>query len=132
MNIATLRTEGSDAALEALGELLDLKVDAVWRKGDTRRRGGVNVQSGFNACVADAANPTALVAEIRGFLIKCLTLDAVLHSSELSAQLDVGISVGGSAQFSASVVFPAEDLGLCSKLGVVLSISAYPCSDEEG
>jgi len=129
MNIATLRASGSDAALASLRKAFDLKVDADWKQGEPRRRGGVHDKPGLNACVADVASPTALVVEIRAFLDKCLKHREVLSSSELSTQLDIGITVGESGQYYASIVFPPVVLNLLSELGIELSVSAYPGSD---
>ena len=131
MNTATLRALGSDSALDSLRDALDLSIIREWKKGETRRLGGVYEISGFNAdVVADAENPPSLVEEIREFLNSCLAKRILFSSSELSSQLDIGVSVGGSEQFTASVVFSPEDLESFSKLGLELSISAYPTSDD--
>ena len=132
MNTATLRALGSDAALDYLCNALDLSIIREWKKGETNRRGGVYEISGFNADVVDdAENPLSLVEEIRDFLNSCLAKIILFSSSELSSQLDIGVSVGGSEQFTASVVFSPEDLESFSKLGLELSISAYPSSDDD-
>ena len=131
MNTATLRALGSDSALDYLCNALDLSIIREWKKGETNRRGGVYEISGFNAdVVADAENPSSLLEEIRGFLNRCLSKRILFSSSDLSAQLDIGISVGSSQQFTASVVFSPEDLESFSKLGLELSVSAYPTSDD--
>ena len=131
MNTATLRALGSDSALDSLRDALDLSIIREWKKGETRRLGGVYEISGFNAdVVADAENPSSLVEEIRGFLNRCLSNRILFSSSDLSSQLDIGVSVGGSEQFTASVVFSPEDLESFSKLGLELSVSAYPTSDD--
>lgn len=107
MNIATLRAEGSDAALTSLRKAFDLEIDSDWKRGEPRRHGGVHDKSGLNACVADVTSPAELVGEIQEFINKCLKRREVFSSSELSAQLDIGITVGGSGQYLASVVFPS-------------------------
>ena len=130
MNTATLRALGSDSALDYLCDALDLSIIREWKKGETRRLGGVYEISGFNADVVDdAENPSSLVEEIREFLNRCLSKRILFSSSELSSQLDIGVSVGASQQFTASVVFSPEDLESFSKLGLELSVSAYPTSD---
>jgi hypothetical protein len=132
MNTATLRALGSDAALDYLCNALDLSIIREWKKGETNRRGGVYEISGFNADVVDdAENPSSLVEEIREFLNSYLAKSILFSSSELSSQLDIGVSVGGSEQFTASVVFSPEDLESFSKLGLELSTSAYPTSDDD-
>ncbi|MCK9505441.1 MAG: hypothetical protein M0Q95_14830 [Porticoccaceae bacterium] len=130
MNIATLRAEGSDAALTSLREAFNLEVDAGWKKGEPRRRGGVHERSGLNACIADVASATMLVAEIQAFLAMCLTRRE-LFSSELSAQVDIGITVGERGRYFASVVLPPNVLKVLAELGIELRVSAYPGSDDE-
>ena len=131
MNTATLRTLGSDSALDYLCDVLDLSIIREWGKGETSRRGGVNEIPGFNAdVVADAENPSSLLEEIRGFLNRCLSKRILFSSSDLSSQLDIGVSVGVSQQFTASVVFSPENLESFSKLGLELSVSAYPIFDD--
>lgn len=129
MNIAVLRAAGSDAALASLRSTLSLNISIEWKKGDPRRQGGIHDGSGFNVSVADVSTPVALVKEIREFLKKCKAQDAVLSSAELTTQLDIGIGVGLSEQYLASVVFTPDDMRSFSELGLELSVSAYPQSD---
>ena len=131
MNVATLRATGSAAALAAVRAVLNLDVDREWKKGDPRRPGVVQEHAGFNACVADVDDPAALMAKLREFLVTCKARGAVLASPELSTQLDVGFSVGGSRQFSASLVFAPSDMRLLAALGIELRVSAYPVSSDE-
>lgn len=60
MNVATLRTSGTDADLGFLKNALDLTVDREWKRGESRRTGRVNAESGFNADIADEVNPDTL------------------------------------------------------------------------
>ena len=86
MNTATLRALGSDSSLDYLCNALDLSIIREWKKGETRRLGGVYEISGFNAdVVADAENPSSLVEEIREFLNSCLAKRILFSSSELSS-----------------------------------------------
>jgi hypothetical protein len=48
----------------------------------------------------------------------------------LSAELSVGVTVGDSDQFVASVALSASDILLLGSLGIALSVTAYPTSDE--
>ena len=124
MNIATLRAEGSDAAVTSLREALNLEVDADWKRGEPMRRGGVHERSGLNACIADVASATILVSEIQAFLSKCITRREVF-SPELSTQVDIGITIGKPGRYSASVVLPPSVLKDIAELGIELSVSAY-------
>jgi len=130
MNIATLRAEGSDAALTLLREAFNLEVDAHWKKGEPRRRGGVYERSGLNACITDVASAAMLVEEIKAFLSKCIKRREVF-SSELSAQVDIGITAGEPGRYFASVILPPSVLKDLAELGIELSVSAYPGSDDE-
>ena len=49
---------------------------------------------------------------------------------ELNARLSIGVTVGDQQQFIATFDFPNYLLELVSKLGLHLSISAYPTTDE--
>lgn len=131
MNVATLRVTGSAAALAAVRSVLSLDVDREWKKGDSRRCGAVQESSGFNACVADVDDRAVLMAKLREFLATCKTSGAILASPELSTQLDIGLSVGGCRQFSASLVLAPSDLRLLAELGIELSVSAYLVSGDD-
>jgi len=130
MNLATLRVEGADSSLEQLKNVLQLACDVEWRKGDRRRSGSVHALSGFNAGVAEAENPRMLISLVRSFLKKCKEKDVVLSRLNLKAELDVGIFVGSSEQYVASVLFTPADLLLCAECGINLRVTGYPTSDE--
>lgn len=130
MNLAILRVEGTDSSLEQLKKVLRLACDAEWREGDRRRNGTVHALSGFNATVAEAEDPRVLTSLIRSFLKQCKEKDVVLSSLNLEAELDVGILVGSSEQYVASVLFTPADLLLCAECGIELRVTAYPTSDE--
>jgi hypothetical protein len=130
MNLATLRVEGKDSALDALKKALSLECDSQWNKGDKRRNGGVHALSGFNATVADAGNPRELVSLIRAFLARCKEKGIVFPCLNVEAELAVGFTVGDSEQFVASVEFSPSDLLSCAECGISLSVTAYPTSDE--
>ncbi|PYV29834.1 MAG: hypothetical protein DMG09_28875 [Acidobacteria bacterium] len=46
------------------------------------------------------------------------------------AVIDVGLTVGTSDQFTASVTLTQADLALLAKAGVELSVSAYPATED--
>lgn len=131
MNLATLRVEGTDEALQALCNLLGLEADSTWKKGEPRRRGGPFSISGLSATIADAQTPSEMVVAIREFVAECKARNLVFFSgSDLSAELAIGVTVGATEQFVACVDFSASDLLSLGALGVALSIAAYPTSDE--
>lgn len=130
MNLATLRVEGTDEALQALCNLLGLEADSAWKKGEPKRRGGHFSISGWSATIADAQNPSEMVVAIREFVTQCKARNLVFSGSDLSAELAIGVTVGDAEQFVASVDLSASDLLSLGALGIQFSISAYPTSDE--
>ncbi|MCA3106742.1 MAG: hypothetical protein ACK5V0_00670 [Alphaproteobacteria bacterium] len=130
MNLATLRVDGTDQAIQAMCNLLGLEPDQTWKKGDPRRRGGFFSSSGLSATIADAKNPGEMVVAIREFVAQCKARDFAFSGSNLSAELAIGVTVGDTEQFVAFVDFSASDLLALGALGVELSIAAYPTSDE--
>jgi hypothetical protein len=130
LNIATLRLTGNDALLDDLVRKLNLKVSSRFSAGDPRRRGGVHATSGLNASIADAASPGAMTGQVRAFLAECLKHGPTLIANGVDAELSVGISVGDSIQYVASVELSPIDIRDLATVGVALSITAYPTSDE--
>lgn len=130
MNLATLRVEGADEALQIVRSTLGLAPDSTWKRGDPKRRGGFFSSSGLSATIADAKNPVEMVVAIREFVAKCKAQHFVFSGSGLSAQLSIGVTVGDAEQYVACVDFSAADLLALGALGVELGIAAYPTSDE--
>jgi hypothetical protein len=130
MNLAILRVEGTDEALQSVCNLLGLEADSTWKKGEPKRRGGFYSISGLSATIADSQNPGEMVVAIREFVAECKARNFVFSGSDLSAELSVGVTVGDTEQFVACVDFSASDLLSLGALGVELSIAAYPTSDE--
>lgn len=130
MNLATLRVEGSDEALQAVLNALELVPDSMWKHGEPKRRGGYFSSSGLSATIADANTPFEMLVVIRQFVAECKARNFVFSGVGLSAQLSVGFTVGDTEQFVVCLDFSASDLLSLGALGVELSIAAYPTSDE--
>lgn len=130
MNIATLRVEGTESALEKTKQTLQVVCDTEWKKGENKRNGNTYNSSGFSVTIADASSPGELTDQILAFLDKCKNSAIAFSAPELKAELDIGVTVGESQQFVASVEFSPPDLMLCAECGITLSITAYPTSDE--
>ena len=130
MNLATLRIEGTDPAIQAVCNLLGLEPDHTWKKGDPMRRGGFFSSSGLSATIADTTNPGEMVVAIREFIAQCKARDIVFSGSNPSAEIAIGVTVGDTEQFVAFVDFSSSDLLALGALGLELSIAAYPTSDE--
>lgn len=129
MNLAMLRVEGTDEALETARNSLCLVPDSMWKKGEPKRRGGFFSSSGLSATIADAKNPGEMVVAIREFVAECKAQRFVFFGSSISAELSIGVTVGDTEQFVACVDFSASDLSSLGALGIELSIAAYPTSD---
>ncbi len=104
MNVANLRVEGDDEALNALVDRLELEVD--------RRK------------------PAEMTREVRRFIEECKARHLSFSRPGISAEITVGVTVGDSTQYVAFVDLTASDLGAMGALGLNLSVTAYPTSDE--
>jgi hypothetical protein len=129
LNVATLRLSGNDALLDDLVRRLNLQVVSRVKAGDPRRRGGVYAASTLNAPIADAASSGSLLSQIRPFLAECLKHGPTLFGNGVEAELSVGISVGDSIQYVASVDFSPVEMRDLAYLGIALNVTAYPASD---
>ena len=130
MNLATLIVEGDEVALGMIRKTLSLRTDTSWKKGDVGRNGKRHASSGFNATIADVANPVELALAIRGFLKQCKECGVVFSHAGVSAELSLGFTVGDSQQFVASVELSPSDLSSLAEHGLTLSLTAYPTSDD--
>jgi hypothetical protein len=130
MNLAVLRVEGKDDALKNVLEVLRCKPDTTWKKGESKHRGGKHGKSGFTSLIAEAATPRDMVTAVRRFLTECCAQVVSFPDHGLTAELSVGVTVGDSAQFVASIELTRDDLSMMGSLGLSLNVSAYPTSDE--
>ena len=130
MNLAVLRVEGRSYALNSLLGMLRRKPDAEWKAGELRRRGGNYEDSGFTLTIADATTPHDMVIAVRQFLTECNGQAVFFSAQGLTAELSVGVTVGDTAQFVASIELTSGDLSMMGRLGLALSVTAYPTSDE--
>ena len=115
-----------ESALVALG----VKTDAVWRAGERGMRGKIHAESGANVSISDAPTMQQLLTDIRQFFELRGEAVAALVAEGVAVELDVGVTVGDSEQYIASVRFESADLRLIATLGISLSVSAYPTSDQ--
>lgn len=130
MNLVILIIEGPDEVLETVRLLLDLLTDKRWISGQPRRRGGLHTTSGFSVTLADAENPGEMLAAIREFVARCEAKGIGFSLDGLSAEISIGMTVGDSTQFVASVDLSPSDLLSLGRLGAAISVTAYPTSDE--
>ena len=131
MNVATLRVEGSEAALDQFLARLGGLPSARWKTGDARdKRGGVHEQSGLNLTIADCASSELMMETARAFLQQCRDSWIALQGPELDASLCVGVTVGTTDQFVSTVPVTADDMRLLTALGIALYVAAYPATEE--
>ncbi|MGZ8252139.1 MAG: hypothetical protein ACXW1P_06870 [Methylophilaceae bacterium] len=108
---------------------MNLDIDVSWKKGEKRKH-KVYESSGLNSTIADTKTPRELVKAVIDFANICKAKNISLATSCISTELDIGIGVGYSEQFIASIIFLPSELNLLSSVGIALSITAYPTSDE--
>ena len=128
MRVAVLRASGQNWNPEIFKREHKIATAAVWQEneGTTGRR---RADSGFNVTIADAASGTELVSQIICWVQENRAVLEALATTKVKAQVDIGVTVGSSEQFTASVVLTPNDLLALSESGVELSFSAYPASD---
>ncbi|XXY45071.1 hypothetical protein WME91_34225 [Sorangium sp. So ce269] len=105
--------------------------DAVWHVGDRTMRGRILEDSGFSLGIGDAASADALVQEFCAWVRSNSSALLELRQHGASAEVDVGMTVGSSAQLTASIALTPEALALLAGVGLSYRVSAYPCDDED-
>ncbi len=128
MNMTELRLEGELSALEVLSEAIGLEGRIMWKEGESGRDGKKYLSSGLMIEIAETSKPSTMIEEIRKFVTRCDTLG--LSFNNVRAQISVGVTVGDSKQYMANFEFNEDDLKTLGKLGLALSVSCYPTSDE--
>ena len=93
-------------------------------------RDAVHLESGFSVLLADAESPREMCGRVREILGRYDEAAVHFHDINLSAELSLGVTVGGATQFVVIVGFTPDDLRLIGSLGIGLSIAAYPCSND--
>ena len=130
MNLATLRLTGNDSSLDEVVGKLQLAVSSRVKKGDPRRRGGVHASSALSASIADAHSPGEMLGKVREFLAACHAQGPKLFANGVEAELSIGITVGDSIQYVASVDLSSSEIRELAALGLSLNFTAYPTSDD--
>ena len=130
MNLVTFSVTGTDEALLSIQQGLTLAIDSTWRKGDVRRSGAQWEVAGFSATIVDAVTPAELEKGLRDFLTQCGAHRVIFALPEIEANLSIGVTVGDSQQFIASIDLSPELLSAMAACGVSVSFTAYPTSDE--
>jgi hypothetical protein len=130
MKLAVLRLRSPTAAPERVAAVIGVAEDSIWRAGEKTFRGQVLEDSGVSFVVSDAETVRQLTDEVRAFFQSRREAFPRLAADGWEAELDVGVTVGDSAQYTASVSLDPSLLALLGSLGVSVKFSAYPTSDE--
>ncbi|WP_438007538.1 hypothetical protein WME89_01670 [Sorangium sp. So ce321] len=131
VRVAVIRVSGRRFEVDAYLRRHGFAPDAVWHAGDRTGRGQTLEKSGFSLCIGDAASADALVQEFRAWVRSNRSALLELRQHGAAAEVDVAMTVGSSAQFTASIALAPEDLALLAEVGLSYRISAYPCDDSD-
>jgi hypothetical protein len=71
-----------------------------------------------------------MLAKVREFLAACQAHRPKLFANGVEAELSIGITVGDSIQYVASVDLSSSEIRELATLGLSLNFTAYPTSDE--
>ncbi|HTN88866.1 MAG TPA: hypothetical protein VL242_34550 [Sorangium sp.] len=131
VRLAVIRVSGRLFEVDDYLRRHDFAPDAVWHAGDHTRRGQAREDSGFSLGIGDAASADALVQAFRAWVRSNRSALLELRQLGAAAELDVGMTVGSAAQFTASIALAPEDLALLAEVGLSYRVSAYPCDDAD-
>lgn len=130
MLLAVLRCYSPNWYPDDFIQKMGFETDAVWHKGDVGRRGKPHDDSGCNLTITDAESLKELEGDIRTFVQEYSDELTRLNSAGVTLDLDIGVTVGDSKQFSVSIYISPDDMALFSAVGIGVTFSAYPTSDE--
>ncbi len=131
MNIAVLRILGDEEDINAIKALHSFDVIGEWKKGDPISKSKTFSSSGFNVDLPDGESPVDMVNKIKSLFNEFQSHSINFVESKLSANLDVGFGVGEDGQFAAEYKISLSLMELALKVGVSISLTAYPVDDEE-
>jgi len=108
-----------------------LSADVIADKGDKDYRGRVVRIPGCNISIPIRGNSmTSLAAGVIRFITRHKSAFIYLKRHGISSTIHIGVGIGSEKHFTRSVVFSNKLLSVFVKLGVDLSITGYPTSDE--
>jgi len=130
MLLAILRCYSPNWNPDDFIQRMGFETDAVWHKGEIGPRGKPRDDSGFSLAITDALSLKELKDDVRTFVQEYSDDLTRLSSAGVTLDLDIGVTVGDSEQFAVSIYISPDDMALFSKVGVGVTFSAYPTSDE--
>ena len=102
----------------------------MWHAGEKTLTGAIREDSGVSFVVSDAASVRQLTDEVREFFQTRRAELPRLCAEGWDPELNVGVTVGDSVQYTVAVSLEPSLLELLGSLGVSICFSAYPTSDE--
>ena len=126
--VAVLHVSGPTVDPESLLKSFPIPGASSWRKGDKRPRRGVYDHGGFKATIVDADSQAALHRGLDRHLRDCAGLYSELARHGERGFLDIGLMV--PASHPLSLTFEPELLQALIDAGIVVTLTAYPCSEE--
>ena len=131
MNLALLNIAASEAVLDILAEEFLSTPTTRHKVGQEYAFGRrVHKESGISVAISDANTSAQLIEEVEVFFGSMSPVAENNLPKATGRELSVGFSVGDTEQFVGSVSFSPELMAKLAKCGIVLSVTAYPTSDE--
>jgi hypothetical protein len=126
MRVAVIRISGVGFDPEKYARQYGPTPDAIWSSGEPDHLCRIHRDSGLNLMIADADSTSELVQQIRKWVEDNRAAMLAVSDFGGASVIDLGLTVGASDQFTASVRLLPSDLALLAETGVELSVSAYP------
>jgi hypothetical protein len=122
---ASCRRRGLGALLRAHPRW---KPDRAWKAGVPDVIGRIPKTNGFNLCIAEGGEWTAVAALIRRRMRSLSPMIRDGRKIGAKFEIDIGVMLGGGKYWTRSTRFGPRDLAPLLDLGVELCVSAYPPS----
>ena len=101
--VAVVRISGAKFDVDRFVKNYAIRPDISWRGGVSDSVGRVHSNSGFNLTIADASSTDTLVSQITSWIQQNEDALMSLGTEGASGIVDIGLTVGTSDQFTASV-----------------------------
>ena len=109
MLIAVWRVAAPSFQVDSFVREFGLKPSEVFHAGETRGKGRVSKNSGFNLTVADTESLAELQTQISVFIDQFRKPIQTLNKLQIESTLDIGFTVGDKRHFfTRSVSFPSS------------------------
>jgi hypothetical protein len=130
MKVAVLWLSSRTNSPESAVDTIAVAYDSMWHAGEKTLIGAIREDSGVSFVVSDAASVRQLKEDIRELFQTRREKLLRMRAEGWEAEIDVGVTVGDSAQYIVKISVEPSLLDLLGSLGVSLCFSAYPTSDD--